>query len=291
MIVDAWIQHPTPAFLRHEMFASLRRWSGDAVPDAFPVDLTLAAMDAGGVDVAVVSVMAVNNEVGVIQPIDRVAATVRNRAPRAVLHTDAVQAAPWLDLAPLAEQCDLVTLSAHKMGGPVGAGVLLVRDGIRIQARLDGGGQERGRRSGTPNVVGAMGMAAALEATVRDRTHTTARVMELRHRLEAGLAAGVPGIAVSGGGAPRVPGICHLRIPGVESEALVVVLDQMGVASSAGASCSSGATEPSHVLEAMGLGRTEARTGLRLSLGVTTSDEDVDRALAVVPGAVAQLRD
>ncbi len=242
-------------------------------------------------DVAVVSVMAVNNEVGVVQPIDRVAATVRNRAPRAVLHTDAVQAAPWLDVAPLAEQCDLVTLSAHKFGGPVGTGALLVGDGIRIQARLDGGGQERGRRSGTPNVVGAVGMAAALEATVEDRVRTTARIMTLRNRLEAGLAVEVPGIAISGGGASRVPGICHLRIPGVESEALVVLLDQMGVASSAGASCSSGATEPSHVLEAMGLGRSESRTGLRLSMGVTTSDGDVDRALAIVPAAVAQLRD
>ena len=254
------------------------------------VDLGALAAALDG-EVALVSVLAVSNELGTVQPVERVAATVRNRAPGAVLHTDAVQAAPWADLAPLTAVCDLVSLSAHKFGGPVGAGALVVRDGTRLSARLEGGGQERGRRSGTPAVAGVAGMAAALAAAAASREEDVARVTTLRTRLEEGLVATVPGAVVSGAGSERAPGICHLRIPGVEGEALVVLLDQAGLAASAGASCSSGATEPSHVLLAMGCSRAEAASGLRLSLGVTTTDEDVDRALALVPAAVARLRD
>ena len=242
-------------------------------------------------DVALVSVMAVSNEVGTVQPLERVASTVRNRAPRALLHTDAVQAAPWLDVAPLVAACDLVSVSAHKFGGPVGTGALVVRDGTALRARLEGGGQERGRRSGTPDAAGAAGMAAALAVAVAGRDDDGAQVRARRDRLEAGLLAVVPGAVASGGGVERAPGICHLRIPGVEAEALVVLLDQLGLATSAGASCSSGATEPSHVLLAMGLDRAAAASGLRLSLGVTTTDDDVARALEIVPAAVARLRD
>jgi len=241
-------------------------------------------------EVRLVSVMAVNNELGTVQPLDEVAAVVRARAPRAVLHTDAVQAVPWLDVAAVTAAADLVSVSAHKFGGPKGAGALVLRHGTTVRARIDGGGQERGRRSGTPNVAAAAGMAAALEVTTAGRADDATRVGALRDRLGDGLAGRTAGVVESGRRADRVPGILHVRIDGVESEALVVALDDAGVAASAGAACSSGAVEPSHVLLAMGLDPTEAATGVRFSLGVTTTDEDVDRALDRVTHVVERLR-
>ncbi len=242
-------------------------------------------------DVGLVSVMAVNNEIGTVQPLDALAEVVRRRSPRAVLHTDAVQAVPWLDVATVAAPADLVTVSAHKFGGPKGIGALVVRNGTGLRAQLHGGGQERERRSGTPDVAGAVGMAAALAATDDTRPLDTARIAGLRDRLADGLLRAVPGVTETGAREDRVPGILHVRIGGVEGEALVVLLDEAGVAVSAGAACSSGAVEPSHVLEALGLGPEDARSGVRFSLGASTTDDEVDRALAVVPGAVARLRD
>jgi cysteine desulfurase len=241
-------------------------------------------------DVGLVSVMAVNNEVGTVQPIDEVADVVASRSPGAVFHTDAVQAVPWLDAAALTARAGLVSVSAHKFGGPKGSGALVIREGARVQARMDGGGQERGRRSGTPHVAGAVGMAAALAATVAEQSSTVDRVTALRDRLGDGLLAAVPGTVETGDRDRRVAGILHVRFDGVEAEAAVVLLDQLGIAASAGAACSSGAVEPSHVLAAMGLSQTEASSGVRFSLGVTTTDEDVDRALARIPEAVGRLR-
>jgi cysteine desulfurase len=241
-------------------------------------------------DVRLVSVMAVNNEIGTIQPLDDVSRLVRARAPGAVLHTDAVQAVPWLEMGPITASVDLLALSAHKFGGPKGVGVLVVRHGVAIEPVIRGGGQERDRRSGTPNVAGIVSMAAALSATVAGRTETAGRVAALRDRLVDGLLASVDGAEESGDRAHRVPGHAHLRFTGVESEAMVVLLDEAGVAASAGAACSSGAVEPSHVLLAMGLDKQAASSGVRFSLGITSTDADVDRVLAVVPGLVAGLR-
>ena len=254
------------------------------------VDLDALA-EAVGPGVGLVTVMAVNNELGTVQPLDEVARIVRSQAPGAVFHTDAVQAAPWLDVAAVTAGADLVTVSAHKFGGPKGAGALLVRGGARVRPRLGGGGQERGRRSGTPNVAGAVGMAAALAATEAGRGAEADRVTALRDRLGDGLAERVDGLVESGDRAHRVPGILHVRLSGVEAEALVVLLDQHGLAASAGAACSSGAVEPSHVLTSMGLDDHEAGSGVRFSLGVATSGQDVDRALDLVPDAVGRLRD
>ena len=184
----------------------------------------------------------------------------------------------------------LVSISGHKFGGPKGSGALVVRAGARVRPRIDGGGQERGRRSGTPNVAGAVGTAAALAVTVATRNETVARVTGLRDRLADGLLSSVPGAVETGDRSHRVAGILHLRLAGVESESVVVLLDEAGIAASAGAACSSGAVEPSHVLEAMGLDRREASSGLRFSLGVTTTGQDVDHALARVPGVVDRLR-
>jgi cysteine desulfurase len=242
-------------------------------------------------DVALVSVMSVNNEIGTIQPLSDSFDLVRAASPAAILHTDAVQAVPWLDVAELAADADLVTVSAHKFGGPKGVGVLVVRRGLPLHPVISGGGQERGRRSGTLNVGGIVATASALQATDAERDDAGARVAILRDRLADGLLASVTGAVETGHRDRRVPGHLHLRIGGVEGEALVLLLDRAGIAVSAGAACSSGAAEASHVLISMGLTEDEASSGIRFSLGATTTDDDIDRTLAAVPASVAQLRD
>jgi cysteine desulfurase len=247
---------------------------------------------AGALDerTVMVSVMLVNNEVGTIQPLDDVAALVRERAPRAAFHTDAVQAVPWLDVAAATAAADLVAISAHKFGGPKGVGALVVRGGRPVTPLIEGGGQERGLRSGTSNVAGSVAMAAALRATERARDDDTARVRTLRDRLARGLSESVPGCFFNGDERRKVAGNCHVGFRGVEAEALLVLLDRRGVSAAAGSSCSSGATEPSHVLEAMGVARDDALASIRLSLGFASTVGDVDVALEALPGAVEQLR-
>lgn len=254
------------------------------------VDLTALDATVDG-QVGVVSIMLVNNEVGTIQPLTDAAALVRERVPGAAVHTDAVQGFPWLDVAALAGPADLVAVSAHKFGGPQGVGALLVREPVAIQALVLGGGQERERRSGTHNVAGILGMAAAMTATVEQRSATVARVGRLRDRLADGLLAAIPGCTESGSRVTKVAGTCSILIEGIESEALLVLLDREGVCATAASSCASGAMEPSHVLAAMGVPRSLAFGSLRLSLGWTTDDADVDHALEVVPAAVSQLRE
>jgi cysteine desulfurase len=239
---------------------------------------------------AVVSVMGVNNEVGTIQPLPAVAALVRGRAPRARLHTDAVQAVPWVDVAEFAAGFDLVAISGHKFGGPKGVGALVVRRGVPVDAEIEGGGQERGLRAGTVNVAGVVALATALRITHERRAEERARIAELRDRLQAGLLAAVPDAIVNGDPAHRTAGHLHVGFPGVESEALLVLLDQAGICAAAGSSCSSGATEISHVLAAMGMDPAAAGASIRLSLGYATTDEDVDRALVEIPRAVTRLR-
>jgi cysteine desulfurase len=236
-----------------------------------------------------VSVMLVNNEVGTVQPLAEVVRIVRASAPRASVHTDAVQAAAWVDVASLARGADLISVSAHKVGGPKGTGALVVRGGRAIVPLIEGGGQEGGARAGTSNVAGAVGFAAALRATVATRSATTARVAGLRDRLVAGLGT-ISGIWVNGDHDAKIAGNVHIGIPGIEAEALLVLLDREGVCAAAGSSCSSGATEPSHVLAAMGLDRSDALASIRLSLGFASLPADVDRVLEVLPAAVTQLR-
>jgi cysteine desulfurase len=245
-------------------------------------------------DVTLVSVMAANNETGIVQPLAEVADLVRRRAPQAVLHTDAVQGFCWLDLAELAPLVDLLTISAHKFGGPKGVGALMVRDGVELAPLVLGGGQERGRRSGTQNVAGIAALAAAASSARRERVAESARLGARRDRLVDGIAAAVDGVLETGvvGGDRRhkLPNIAHLCFEGVESEALIFLLEKEEVFVSAASSCASGALDPSHVLTAMGHDRALAFGSLRLSLGRTTTDADIDAALAAVPPAVERLR-
>lgn len=239
--------------------------------------------------VSLVSVQLVNNEVGTLQPLADVARIVRRRAPYAVLHTDAVQAVPWYDVAQLGAGADMVSVSAHKFGGPQGVGALALRRPVVLEPILYGGSQERERRAGTHNVAGIVGMAAALEATSRQRAAAARHVRGLRDKLLSGLLAGPAPVHETASGQEKAPGHCHVVIDGVESEALLVLLDGYGVCASAGSACASGAMEPSHVLTAMGYGAREALGALRLTLGHPSTDADVELALRAIPAAVSQL--
>lgn len=242
--------------------------------------------------VRMVSIMAVNNETGLIEPLAELAAVVRAAAPDAVLHSDAVQALCWTDVASVCAPVDSFSLSAHKFGGPKGVGALVVRSGVPLRAQLLGGGQERERRSGTQNVAGIVAMVVAARCTTSERSAEIARVGALRDRLLDGLLARIDGAVDTLGPdrSDRVAGVAHLCIPGVESEALLYLLEREDVSASAASSCASGALQSSHVLAAMGVDAELARGSLRLSLGHTTTASDIDDALVVVPAAVERLR-
>ena len=248
-------------------------------------------------EISVVSVVLANNEVGTLQDLDAIADVIdqaRLSHPNGlVLHTDAVAAAAWVDVAELAVRADLITISGHKVGGPKGIGVLAAREGVELAPILLGGGQERERRSGTPDVAGAVALGVALAATERDRITVVGRVRGQAERLADGLAEATGHHVrrtVPPRSTPGVANIVHLSCQEVDSEPLLFLLDEAGVAASAGSSCASGALEPSHVVEALGVAPDWAPGALRLSLGWCTTDEEIDHALAVIPAALAQLR-
>ena len=253
------------------------------------LDELSAVLDATP-DVSIVSVMAVNNEVGTVTDIAEVARIVRRHAPGALLHTDAVQSACWLDLREIAPHVDLLSLSAHKFGGPKGVGVLIERGGPKVDPLIIGGGQERERRSGTHNTAGIVAAAVALDLTDRDRVEENTRLAILRDGLVAGLQDRLDGVVETVPPEHKVAGSAHVCIDGIESEALLFLLDEAGVCASAASACASGAMEPSHVLAAMGVDRSVALGALRLTLGHTTTAADVDRAIDVVGSSVDQLR-
>jgi cysteine desulfurase len=284
-----------PATEHHAVLHAVEHCGGRVVGvDASGLVDLEALAEALDDSVTLVSVMLVNNETGVIQPLDPVADLVAELAPRARLHTDAIQAFCWLDVARLAERADLISVSAHKFGGPKGVGALAVRPGVSLAAQLIGGGQERDRRSGTQNVPGIVAMAAAARASVDTRTATVARVGALRDRLADGLVAAVAGMSETTVGPDRdrshkVAGSCHVTVEEVETEALLVLLERDDVFASAGSSCASGAQDPSHVLAAMGVPRRVALGAVRFSLGWASTNADVDHALHVVPAAYDRL--
>ena len=245
--------------------------------------------DALGGDVAVVSVMAANNETGVIQPIaEVVAAVAASRPGHAVVHSDAVAAAPWLDLATHCAGTDMVSLCGHKLGGPVNSGALVVRGDVACEAMMPGGGQERGRRGGTVDVAACVGLAAAITCVTRERLAGEERVRGLQRRLREALGA-LDGARLTTTDASVLPGTVHVTFDDVVSDELLFLLDQAGVCASAASSCSSGAAVPSHVLDAMGVDPARARGSLRLTMGHETSDEDVDAVIEAVTRAHARL--
>ena len=264
------------AIEHHAVLHAVHAIGGSTIP---VTPAGIVEVEAVPADAELVSVMLVNNEIGTIQPLAEVAGRAGG-----LVHTDAVQALPWLDVARLAAPADLISVSAHKIGGPQGVGALVVREGATLTPLLRGGGQERERRSGTHNVAGIVGFAGAVRAL---REHPS-DVGRLRDRLADGLLAAIPGCRETVDRSTTVPGILSLLFDDVESEALLVLLDQSDICASAASSCASGAMEPSHVLSALGL---PARGSLRLSLGWTSTDADVDHALTVIPAAVAQLRE
>ncbi len=253
------------------------------------LDALAATLDAAP-DATVVSVMAVNNEVGTINDLAAVRKVVRRHAPKAQLHTDAVQATSWLDLRAITPHVDFLSLSAHKFGGPKGVGLLVAREGAQFAPTLIGGGQEGERRSGTHNVGGIVAMAEALRITDANRDVDVARIGPLRDRLIDGLVACVSGVHETVARDRKVAGSAHVCIESVENEALLFMLDEACVCASAAAACAAGAMEPSHVLAAMGVSRDLALGAVRFSLGVTTTEADVDRCIEVVAEAVQRLR-
>ncbi len=245
-------------------------------------------------NVGLVSVMTVNNETGIIQSIDAVADVLNEHAPGALLHTDAVQALNWVDVATHCRAADLISVSAHKFGGPKGVGALVARDRARLTPRFHGGGQERGRRGGTQNVAGIAAMAVAATETVQNRETEMARVGELRDQMVQQIIEGIAtscgtSTIVTASASPTTANIANLCFEGIESEALLFLLEKNDVMASAASSCSSGALEPSHVLQAMGVPREFALGSLRLSLGHTSDQADVDAAVDAVVGAVTRL--
>jgi len=253
------------------------------------VDLS-SIIDAVDANTAVVSVMLLNNETGVIQDIAEIASAVEEHEPGVLVHSDAVQAfsSEEIDVDNLG--VDLLTITGHKFGGPKGAGLLYVREGIPLEPVLHGGGQELGRRSGTHDVAAAVGLATAMEAALADRPRFRSQVGQMRDDFEKRVLAGVPGALVNTPEVSRSSHHLNVRFPGVRNETLLMRLDRAGVAASAGSACQSGASEVSHVLEGMGLSPGEARESVRFSFGWnSTADEAMDAA-AIVIDLIEELR-
>jgi cysteine desulfurase len=237
---------------------------------------------------ALVSVMHANNEIGTIQPVAALAALAHEHG--ALMHTDAVQSVGKIGVDVRALGVDLLSLSAHKFNGPKGAGALWIRRGTRLQPLLTGGKQERNRRAGTENVPAVAGLGVAARLAAGKMAGEAARVGALRDRLEAGILGGIPGTAVNGSRAERVPNTTNVSFDRVEAESLLIALDLEGIAVSTGSACSSGTLEPSHVLRAMGLSPHRTQNSLRFSLGLFSTEEDVDRVVNVLPRLVEKLR-
>lgn len=238
-------------------------------------------------DTALVSVMLANNEVGTLEPVREIAALCRRRG--VLCHTDAVQAVGQIPVSVEDLGVDLMSLSGHKFRGPKGVGALYCRRGIQAACLIHGGGQERGKRAGTENLPGISAMAAALKEAAARLEETRAYVEALRDRLTAGLLA-IPGSRLNGDPQNRLPGNVHVSFRGVEGESLLLLLDEVGIAASAGSACSSGSLEPSHVLRAMGVPGEFAGGSLRLTLGPENTMDEVERTILEVKNAVSRLQ-
>ena len=254
--------------------------SGIVAPSALEAALTD--------DTALVSVMHANNEIGTIQPVAELARIAKSRG--AVFHTDAVQSVGKIPVDVKALGVDLLSLSAHKFYGPKGVGAIWIRRGMRLQAPVTGGKQERSRRAGTENVAGIVGLGVAAQLARTKMADEAARLAPLRDRLEEGILRTVSGTAINGVRTPRVPNTTNISFERVEAESLLIALDLAGVAVSTGSACSSGTLEPSHVLKAMGFPPHRTQNSIRFSLGSANTETDIDRVIGVLPGIVEKLR-
>jgi cysteine desulfurase len=239
-------------------------------------------------ETAVVSVMHANNEIGTIQPIAEIARLAHERG--ALMHTDAVQSVGKIPVDVRALGVDLLSLSAHKFNGPKGAGALWIKRGTRMQPILTGGKHERSRRAGTENVAGIVGLGAAAREARGKLASEAVRIGALRDRLETKILDAVPDAAINGARSPRVPNTTNISFDGVEAESLLIALDLEGIAVSTGSACSSGTLEPSHVLKAMGYPPHRTQNSLRFSLGLFSTEAEVDRVVEVLPRLVVKLR-
>ena len=261
---------------------------------------TLLPVDASGIisaehlrncitpDTALVSVMHANNEIGTVQPIAALAAIAHEHG--ALIHTDAVQSAGKIPVDVRVLGVDLLSLSGHKFNGPKGAGALWIKRGTRMLPILTGGKHERNRRAGTENIPAIVGFGVAARLAAGKLAAEGARLAALRDRLERGILGSVPGTVVNGAPEPRVPNTTNISFERVEAESLLIALDLEGIAVSTGSACSSGTLEPSHVLRAMGLPAHRTQNSLRFSLGLFSTEEEVDRVVSVLPALVEKLR-
>ena len=239
-------------------------------------------------EVAIASVMWVNNEIGTVQPIEHLAATASSRG--VLFHTDAVQAFGKIEIDAGAVPFDFLSISGHKIGAPKGCGAMYVRRGTVIEPLFHGGEQDRGRRPGTENVALAVGLARAAELAVAEREEECHRLMVLRDRLERAIVEQVPDAVVHGRGARRAPHVLSVSVPGTDSESLLMALDLQGVACSAGSACQSGSVTPSHVLTACGIRPDIANAAIRMSLGSLTTSAGIERVSQVFPALVRKAR-
>src|SRR5688572_7925016 len=240
-------------------------------------------------DVAVVSVMWVNNEIGTVQPIEEIVSIAKARG--VLFHTDAVQAFGKVEIDARKVMFDALAISGHKIGAPKGCGAIFVRRGTVLESLFYGGTQERGKRPGTENVAAAVGLAKAAELACSERAAEGARLGTLRERLERGIRERIPDAVIHGANAPqRAPHIVNVSVPGTDSESMLMALDLQGIGCSAGSACQSGTSSPSHVLSAIGAQRDLVNAAIRMSLGSTSDEQSVDRVIEVFARLVNKAR-
>ncbi|MBI2774011.1 MAG: cysteine desulfurase [Chloroflexi bacterium] len=287
-IVISAIEHhavlDTAADLERHDGARVTRVKVDRDGHVSPTEIASAIDDR----TAIVSVMHANNEIGTIEPIEAIGRISRERG--VAFHTDAVQTVGVLPFDVRELPVDLVSINAHKFYGPKGVGALYVRKGTRIATMQTGGGQEKGRRTGTENVAGIVALGTAMRIAARRREADARHMSALRDRILTGVRAGIPDALLTGHPTRRLPNSASFCFPGTQGESLIVALDLEGISVSSGSACTSGDTEPSHVLLAIGLERRVAQGSLRITVGRDTSDADVDRLLDVLPRVVERLR-
>jgi len=291
-IIVSDIEHPAVSSVCDQF----EEWGADVTRLPAGSDGTVKAEDVDSAirpETILISVMAANNEIGTIQPIEEIGSLVRARREsghRIIFHTDAVQAVGKMPVSVKRLDCDLLSLSGHKIYAPKGVGALFIRRGARISAQSLGGHQERELRGGTENVAGIVAMGKACELAIEEGESNAAAIESLRRDLEERLLQQVSGVVINGRGGKRIPNISNISFEGIEGEGLLIHLDMAGIAVSTGSACSSGSVEPSPVILALGTREELARGSVRFSLGKDNSPEDIDYLMQILPKAVDNLR-